>query len=415
MQLLEREAELSALEECIAAADAGEGRLVVVSGEAGVGKTSLVQELNLRRFPVRLLWGQCDPLQTPRALGPVLDVARAAGGDLAKLALSDDRHQLFAEFLAVCSIDGPPTVVVLEDLHWADAATLDFLAFAGRRMEHTRGVLVVTYREDLGRDHPLRSVLSDLATVRSVRRLRLEPLSAGAVATLAASTAWDPNEVLRLSGGVPFIVTELIAAAPGDLTSVHDTVLARAERLDGQARELLDVVALLPEGAEAGVLAIAVDDPEPAVDACIESGLLVHDDRTLAFRHELARQVIDGSITPPRRSRLHRRILAGLIEAGDVDAAVCAHHADNAGDAGAVLRFAPLAARRAAMLGAHQEAVAQYERALRFAGGLPPAERAALLDAYAKELLIVDRALDALEVSADALACWREADDPLGL
>ncbi|HTN79555.1 MAG TPA: AAA family ATPase, partial [Acidimicrobiales bacterium] len=388
--------------------------LVVISGEAGVGKTSLVRELNLRRFPARVLWGQCDPVQTPRALGPVLDVARAAGGDLAKLADSDDRYQLFAEFLAVCSLDGPPTVVVLEDLHWADAATLDFLAFAGRRMEHTRGVLVVTYREDLGRDHPLRSVLGDLGTVRAVRRLRLEPLSASAVATLAAPTAWDPNEVLRLSGGVPFVVTELIASAPGDLTSVHDTVLARADRVGSAARELLDVVALLPEGADAVVLAMAVDDPEPGVDECIESGLLVHDGRTLAFRHELARQVIDASITPARRSRLHRRILAGLIEAGDADAAICAHHAEQAGDAGAVLRFAPLAARRAAMLGAHQEAVAQYERALRFAGGLPPAERAALLDGFAAELVVVDRSLDALEVSADALACWRESGDQIG-
>ncbi len=319
-----------------------------------------------------MLWGQCDPLQTPRALGPVLDVARAAGGDLAKLAESDDRHRLFARIpRGVLRSTDPPTVVVLEDLHWADAATLDFLAFAGRRMEHTRGVLVVTYRDELGRDHPLRSVLGDLATVRSVRRLRLEPLSASAVATLAASTSWDPTEVLRLSGGVPFVVTELIAAAPGDLTSVHDTVLARAARLSAAERELLDLVALLPEGADASVLATTVEDSEPGVEACIESGLLVHDGRTVVFRHELARQVIDASITPARRSRFHRRILAGLIEAGDADAAICAHHAEHAGDAGAVLRFAPLAARRAATLGAHQEAVAQYERALRFAGGLP--------------------------------------------
>ncbi len=151
------------------------------------------------------------------------------------------------------------------------------------------------------------------------------------------------------------------------------------------------------------------------MEACIESGLLVHDGRTVAFRHELARQVIDASITPARRSRFHRRILAGLVEAGNADAAICAHHAEQAGDAGAVLRFAPLAARRAATLGSHQEAVAQYERALRFAGGLPAGDRASLLDAYATELLVVDRSLDALEVSADALACWRESGDLGGL
>ena len=167
--------------------DLGEGRLVVVSGEAGVGKTSLVREAcSRRRYTARVLWGQCDPLQTPRALGPVVDVARAAGGDLARLANSDDRYRLFAAFLTSCAEGGDVTLVVMDDLHWADAATLDFLAFAGRRMEQTRCVLVITYRDDLRREHALRGVLGDLATVQALRRLRLDPLSGSAVAALAA-------------------------------------------------------------------------------------------------------------------------------------------------------------------------------------------------------------------------------------
>ncbi len=164
--LLEREAELAVLDECVTSAAAVDGRLVVISGEAGVGKTALVKELCARRRSmVRALWGQCDPLQTPRALGPVLDIARAAGGDLAKLADSDDRHRLFTEFLAACAQNGPPTLAVLDDMQWADAATLDFLAFAGRRVDRTRCVLIVTHRDDLRRDHPLRAVLGELATV----------------------------------------------------------------------------------------------------------------------------------------------------------------------------------------------------------------------------------------------------------
>ena len=167
MPLLEREAELAALDECVASAAAGEGRLVVISGEAGVGKTALVKELCARRRSVaRVLWGQCDPLQTPRALGPVLDIARAAGGDLAKLADNDDRHRLFTEFLAACTDEGAPTLAVLDDMHWADAATLDFLAYAGRRVDRTRCVLIVTHRDDLRRDHPMRAVLGELATVQ---------------------------------------------------------------------------------------------------------------------------------------------------------------------------------------------------------------------------------------------------------
>ena len=176
--------ELSALEECIAAADLGEGRLVVISGEAGVGKTSLVKELGCRGSAAQMLSGQAPPLQTPRALGPLIDVALAAGGDPA-LAESDDRHRLFAEFLAVCSLDGPPTVVVLEDLHWADGDA-PFLTFAGHEWSTARCA-----RRDVPRRPGARSSAADGAgrsRDRPVRRLRLEPLSASAVATLVAST-----------------------------------------------------------------------------------------------------------------------------------------------------------------------------------------------------------------------------------
>ncbi len=273
----------------------------------------------------------------------------------------------------------------------------------------------MTHRDEIPRDHPLRGVLGDLATVPALRRLRLAPLSAAAVADIAAPTTWDAGELHRLSGGIPFVVNELITAGPGALTSVHDTVLARAGRLDADAREVLDAVALLSEGAPVGVLIAALGDDEEAVEACVEAGLLVHDGLTVTFRHELARQVVDGAIAPTRRVRLHHRLLAGLVDVGGIDPAVCAHHAELAGDPAAVLRYAPLAARRAGVLGAHREAVAQYERALRFAGGLAPRERATLLDEYTAELLVVNRQGDALESSTDAVASWRASGDRQGL
>ncbi len=156
-------------------------------------------------------------------------------------------------------------------------------------------------------------------------------------------------------------------------------------------------------------------ESEHGIEACVEAGLLVHDGHTLSFRHELARQVVDTAITPTRRARLHHAILGGLLDEGGVDPAVCAHHAELAGDPAAVLEYAPRAARRAAVLGAHREAVAQYERALRFAGGIAPAERATLLDEYTAELLVVNRSADALEASTDAVASWRAAGDRQGL
>ena len=416
IRLLEREAELATLDECFASAAAGEGRLVVISGEAGVGKTALAKQLRAARpAGVPVLWGQCDPLETPRALGPVLDIARASGGELAALAQADDRHLLFAELLASWSERDTTTIAVIEDLHWADAATLDFLTFAGRRMELTGCLLIVTCREELRRDHPVRGVLGDLATASSVRRLRLRPLSEAAVAELAAPTQWDPSEVHRLSGGVPFVVAELLASEPGALTSATEAVLARAARLDADAREVLDATALLSEGAPVAVLRAALGEVEMQIDACIEAGLLTHDGDVVIFRHELTRQAISSAVSPARSARLHHRVLAALLDAGGVDPAVCAHHAELAGDPGAVLQFAPSAARRAAALGAHREAAAQYERALRFAGGLPDAERASLLDEYTHELIVVNRVADAVEASADALSSWRAAGDQAGL
>ena len=414
-RLLERDRELETLHECVLSADAGEGRLVVVSGEAGVGKTALAREFrNTLGSDCTVLWSHCDPLHTPRALGPVLDLAHAAGGSLAELVDADDRHRLFAAFLEAWS--GPTTTIaVIDDLQWADAATLDFLSFIGRRLEMTRCVLVVTHRSELGREHPLRGVLADLATGTGVRRIFLTPLSEGAVGELAASTRWDASELHRLSGGVPFVVSELLTAEPGAMTSVHDSVLARIDRLDPDAREILDAAALLSDGAPTAVLATAFGDRERDIEACVDVGLLVHDGHRVAFRHELARQVVDSAITPTRRARLHNRILGGLLAAGDVDPAVCAHHAEQAGDPGAVLQYAPAAARRAAALGAHREAAAQYERALRFAGGVASADRASLLDEYTDELLVVNRITDALEASTDALSSWRAAGDTAGM
>ena len=414
--LLEREAELVALATCVAAAADGRGRLALVAGEPGVGKTAIARAAcEAHQAHVRVMWGNCDALHTPRALGPILDMARC-DADLARLAESGTRHELFAAFISVFTVPGPPTLAVIEDVHWADAATLDFLAYAGRRLDRTRAVLLATYRDEgLANDHPLRVVIGDLATSPAVRRIRLRPLTTHAVAELAAATDWDPEEVYRLSGGVPFVVTELLSGAPGDVTTVQDAVLARAARLDTSAREALELAALLPEGGDLATVAKALSEPEASILTCAAAGLLSYDGHTARFRHELARQVIEQALPPIRRARLHRQILNSLVVSGAADPATCAHHADGAGDPDAVMRFAPAAARRATVLGAHREAAAQYERALRFAGGVAPAERARLLDAYCDECMVGDRLTAATDAHTEALSLWREVGERRGL
>src|SRR5215212_5623768 len=143
MDLLERSSALSELGGLLAAAAAG-GRVVLVAGEAGIGKSALVRGFAGRHGgDARFLVGACDPLLTPRALGPLHDIARQTGGRLAALlADSGPREQLFAALLDELDRRLQPQVVVVEDAHWADEATLDLLMFAGRRIEQTNALLI---------------------------------------------------------------------------------------------------------------------------------------------------------------------------------------------------------------------------------------------------------------------------------
>ena len=190
MKLLEREPLLESLREFHARATGGAGCIVFVSGEAGAGKSAVA-----RRFcddlPIdaAVYYGFCDAFHTPRALGPLHDIARSGLGGLSNLlAAAQDRHIVFSEFLDL--LGARPSVTVIEDIHWADEATLDLLVFLGRRVADLPCMVVVTLRSDeVGGDHPLRRVLGDLATARSVRRLSVRPLSQAAVAQLAEPAA----------------------------------------------------------------------------------------------------------------------------------------------------------------------------------------------------------------------------------
>ncbi|HEX6912177.1 MAG TPA: AAA family ATPase, partial [Longimicrobium sp.] len=246
MELLERGDPLLELGRLLGEADAGAGRLAFVAGEAGIGKTSLVRRFGqLVRDRATVLTGGCDPLSTPRPLGPLLDVAPRLPG--ASVRISEGKDTLFRDVLDALGGGGRPLVLVFEDLHWADEATLDLVRFLARRIEDRRALLIGTYRDDeVGAGHPLRLVLGDVATAPAVRRLVLRPLSPGAVGALAAGSGMDAGALAERTGGNPFFVTEILAAAgeriPG---TVRDAVLARAARLPEPARAVLDAAAVI--------------------------------------------------------------------------------------------------------------------------------------------------------------------------
>ncbi len=410
-ELLERGSELALLEQCLGMVRASSrGHLVLLSGEAGIGKTAL-----LRRFcdaaepSACVLWGGCDPLFTARALGPLLDIADITGGELSRSLEARARPFELVTVLMREARRRPPTIVVLEDVHWADEATLDLLALLGRRVESIPALLVATYRDELGRTHPLRVVLGELPRV-GVHRLKLLPLSPSAVAALAERRIADAQQLYRQTAGNPFFVTEVLAAGGDEMPqSARDAVLARASHLSSAARTLLEVVAIAPSHCELWLLdAIAGEAPE-ALEECLASGMLEAHPRGFAFRHELARLALEASLPANRRVALHRQALALLAkpQRGALDLARLAHHAEAAADARAVLKYAPPAAAGAASVGAHREGAALYASAVRFAD--EGSVRAGLLDSQAREAYLAGDFVEAAEACGEALAGHRAA------
>ena len=315
-QLLERTDELAALNGALSEARSGLGRLVFVTGEAGIGKTSLVRVFTAKAgLSQRVLEGACDPLFTPRPLGPFADIASQTNGPLGGLlegtAGSREVFEAVRDELASAR-----TILVLEDLHWADEATLDVLRTLGRRIEAMSSLVLCTYRDDqLGRTHPLRTVVGELAPLPGIESVRLEPLSADAVAELSAGSSLDAGELYRMTSGNPFYVRELLEAGavhvPG---TIRDVVLGRTAGLSQAAADVIESVAIAPPMVHVELLERTCGDSVAGLDDCLTAGVLQAIDGSVSFKHELARVAIEETLSPNRRLDLHRRFLAALAD-----------------------------------------------------------------------------------------------------
>ena len=417
LSLVERDEALGGLGELLAAVRRGEpGRLVLLGGEAGAGKTAVVSAFvdGLQR-DVLVLVGACDSLRTARPFGPLLDWAAVRAPQVATMINGGaPRPEIFEAALHMLSQG--LTVAVLEDLHWADEATLDLLAFLGRRLHRTETVLLATYRADeVGPPHPLATVLGELSTVRPVR-VAVPPLSADAVARLAGGRAIDAADLHRRTGGNAFFVTECMSAGAGEdvAATARDAVLARAARLDRDARAALDIVAAVPGRAELWLIA-AMGAPGSGVDECVTRGLLVAEAGAVRFRHEIAREAVHSALPPVRCLQIHVRAVAALRSrpVGSVDHARVAHHAAEAGDVDGVLTHAPLAAAAAEAAGARRQSVAHLELAVQHADRLDRAARVHLLSRLADQLNLLGRHDDAIKAYDAAIQLAAEAgDDP---
>lgn len=416
MALLERSIPLQTLAEAADEAASGAGRLVLITGEAGVGKTALLECFHIAVPDAEWAEGACDGLVTPLPLGPLYEVAARFGGDLREMIRSSpSRIELFAALLRRLEDPRSFDVVVLEDLHWADEATVDLLRYVGRRISATRSLVIGTYRsDDLPERHPLRAALGDLAMRASTRRVELSPLSRAAVEQLAAESDVDPEQLFAMTGGNPYFVAEVLRSGLRTVPpSARDVVLGRAARFSPRARRALDAAALMGRTVDVLMLQSVAGVGEEVVAELLAGGLLVDDEGVLRFRHEIARRAVEAAVPTHRRVSLHRRALRALQEADHEDPTLLAFHAAAAGEPALVLRYAPRAADAAIALRSHREAAAHLELAVQAAASLGSREEAPLCDALAQELATVDRIEDAERLGRRALALWREAEDPM--
>ena len=414
--LLERADEWDALTAAVGAAGRSRGSVVLVSGEAGIGKTSLVRAFaehvagRARRFV-----GGCDDLLTARPLGPLRDAAAGSGGPLeAALRSGGD---VFAAVVA--ELAGPRvTAVVVEDLHWADDATLDVLGYLARRIADLPAVLVLTYRDEAAATgHPVHRLLGSLVG-RRVVRLPLRALSSGAVVGLAAGSDWDPQRLHALTGGNPFYVTEALAQpGSGVPVSVSDAVLARVARLGDDARAAVEQLSVVATIVGFDLAHTLLGDRLDALAEAEERGIVTSRADGLTFRHELARQAVEQSLAPLRRRTLHRAVVAALHVEAAPDLARLVHHAAAADDGATVSRYAPLAGREAAAAGSHRQALAHFSAALRHGHRLADADLARLVDEHAWELYNAGRFTEALHGGERAVRLRRRScpdGDPPG-
>ncbi|UCI27537.1 helix-turn-helix transcriptional regulator [Mesorhizobium sp. B2-8-5] len=416
--LLERQTQLNQLEAVLAGTVRGHGRVVALSGEAGAGKTTLVEAFTERMTAgVKLLRGACEDLSIPDPLGALYDLAREAGWELPQAidARQGQRLPFFSDALDVFETKGP-SVLVIEDLHWADDATLDFVRFLGRRIASTHILLLITARTDRSEGQMrVRRALGEIPA-GNVHRIEVPLLSETAVLSLAEAAGRDGGAIYRATAGNAFFVTELLAGEKDGLlpVSVRDAVLARAEQLSSGARSMLDAVSVFPRRADAwalsGLCGIAAAGQ---LAECVANGLLEDFGDGYAFRHEIARTAIEMALTPSKRREYNERALAALRENPQVATARLVHHAVEAQSLDVVRELAPVAAREASRVGAHRDAAGYYEVALRHADILPIEKRAELYEGHAFECHLIGRIDAAMEAQDRARQLRRALGDRL--
>jgi DNA-binding CsgD family transcriptional regulator/Tfp pilus assembly protein PilF len=421
--LLERDEALGTIFKCVTTASSGMGSVVLVSGEAGVGKSTMIMEFARRHAKLAQLFvGYCDASNTPLPLGPVFDFAESLGPQIVEMMHSGEATSaLFPAIMKRLHDSKLPIVMVIEDLHWADRATLDLVRYLGRRVVASRFVMILSFRNDeVGVDHPLTAVLGDLPA-SSVSRIVLKPLSEKAVAQISGAEGKSLLKLYELTDGNPLFLTELLAHGQPDgplPASIRDAVWARLSRTSDLERQALYNLSIVPVPIEPELVIALAGDNQTNIANLVRRGLLRElSNGNLIFRHELARLATLEAIEPDRLRELHESAENVLVQMQSADVAGIltrrVHHADGAGNANKILELAPLAAAEAKRLGAHEQAAALLGQALSYVKLAAPEQAAQLYEDWSYEVgLSKNIGEDVIAARQKAVELWQQLGRP---
>lgn len=363
--LVEREGQLDSLAEMLAAS-AHRGSVALVSGEAGYGKTSLVNSF-LERIDhrYRVLSTSCEPIGIPAAFAPLFELFDNLPEELRRdLRSGSGRPAVYAGVLDLIKNDR--IVLIFEDIHWADEATLGLVRYLGRRVEATTSCVIITYRsEELDLNTPLRLVIADVGPAAT--RIELPPLTRDGVEQMARGLEIDPAALYDSTLGNPFFVEEVLRHPELELPpTIKNAVLASAGKIPAAALEVLYTVALSPDGVEVALAESLHPEAGAFLDLALQRRLIAFSNDRVACRHELIRESLAQAVPAAMKRRLHRQLLANLEEksSDSPDIARLAYHSLGAGDPAKALTYSLRAARDAARAGAHRQAAYHYDNAL---------------------------------------------------
>ncbi|MFV2063756.1 MAG: AAA family ATPase [Chloroflexota bacterium] len=408
--ILERDGELQALSRLVADIASSGGKVVLVRGEAGIGKSALVSEFAERQRQVaHVLYGACDDLFIPQPLCPFTDWARDER--TLDMALDDhDRSRLFQLTLDLLSRTDRPTILIMEDTQWADEATLDAIRYLGRRIARTNGILLLTYRDgEVDYSHPLRGVIADIPA-QSMARLQLEGLSLAAVSSMVGNSGLEPAAVMTATRGNPFLVTEMASAAEGAApSSLRDSVMARVRKLSIGSQEMLKLFAVIPEPIDTPVALGLTGVDESRLDECEQSGLLDCDAEFVQFRHDLIRRTVEAAMSTSERLAKNRLALQTLPK--DTHPCLLVHCAAEAEDIDTLIDVAPRSARHAVALGSSKQAVEDFREVGPYLDRYGPEDLGPLLDEWASLEFRVDNIPEAIRLNELARDHYRTTAD----